>query len=389
MISKKWIALIVLFVTLSLEAQVWRGRGRIRGEVTDENGKPIEGAKITLILIRENAGPDPIYTNKKGRWSYLGLVQGEWKVVIEKDGYYPSEGIVQVQEYGAGPNIKTKLVKASALDTGEFQQEVGKADELLSAGEYEKAIEKYNAALQMLDNNDPRAKVIYPQVYRNIGVAYVYMKSYDKAREYFNKALEMVDKNDPKMSKLITSIYQNIATTYLEEKKYKEARSFLEKTLEGIDPLYQVPIKNTIALTYHEEGNTEKAIEILKGIVDTDPSQVDSIELLIQFLVDTGKEEEAEQYVALLPKASDLDPNAILNIGIKYYNEGKMEKALEMFNEAIKRVPDKADPYYYRGLCHMRMQKNSEAKKDFQKFLELAPDHPKASEAREFLKYIK
>src|SRR5947199_7319838 len=90
-------ALLLLFAGSALLAQAWTGRARMQGEVLDANGKPVEGAKITLHL--GDAGPAPISTNAKGKWSILGLADGVWKVLIEKPGYVTSEGSLKVSEF--------------------------------------------------------------------------------------------------------------------------------------------------------------------------------------------------------------------------------------------------------------------------------------------------
>jgi len=88
-------AALLLLSTTPLLAQAWAGKGRLQGTVTDEAGKPIEGAKITLrqgndTVKAENPGPPPITTNSKGKWTILGLGEGTWGVLIEKDGFIPS-----------------------------------------------------------------------------------------------------------------------------------------------------------------------------------------------------------------------------------------------------------------------------------------------------------
>ena len=81
-----------------------------------------------------------------------------------------------------------------------------------------------------------------------------------------------------------------------------------------------------------------------------------------------------------------MDPATLLNIGIKYYNEGKMDEALAEFDRVVGENPTLADAYYYRGLAYLAQDKAAEAKADFQKLLELDPNHANADEAREFLK---
>jgi regulator of sirC expression with transglutaminase-like and TPR domain len=54
----------------------------------------------------------------------------------------------------------------------------------------------------------------------------------------------------------------------------------------------------------------------------------------------------------------------------------------------VTQNPEYPDGYYYRGLVRLNNQDNAAAVADFKRFLELAPEHPKAAEAREFLSYL-
>ena len=103
--------LALLLVASDVVAQSWAGKGRLRGSVKTEDGKPIEGAEVLLFMGEKGNGPDPIYTNKKGKWEYLGLTGGDFTIQVTAEGYIPSEGVVGVAEYGSNrtPPINTNL----------------------------------------------------------------------------------------------------------------------------------------------------------------------------------------------------------------------------------------------------------------------------------------
>ena len=99
-------------------------------------------------------------------------------------------------------------------------------------------------------------------------------------------------------------------------------------------------------------------------------------------------EADAERYMAQLPAGETLNVETVLNAGIKLYNEGNLDAALVQFERAVQENPGAAEPYYYRGLVHIARERSEQAAADFRKFLELAPQHEKAAEAREFLSYL-
>ncbi len=66
-----------------------------------------------------------------------------------------------------------------------------------------------------------------------------------------------------------------------------------------------------------------------------------------------------------------------------------MAAAFEHFDRAVADHPEDPDARYYRGLTHMNLGRNSEAVVDFEKLIELAPEHDKAAEVGDFLTYLK
>lgn len=300
---------------LPASAQSWAGRGRMQGELKDEQGKPVEGAQVWLRMgenpidpSNPGEGPKPVTTNKYGKWSFLGLAQGTWRVLIVKDGYLASEGQVKVLEGGAPP---PPIVTTLKVVPKEAQQAA-----------------KGNEALQALERGN----------------------------------------------------------TLLTQEKYAEARAEYEKAIAQLDPANHPPILRGIARTYYQEKQPEKAIDTLKQALTLKPDDVESLRLIVNLLVATGKEQEAQQYMAKLPQGTTVDPATLLNIGIKHYNEGKMAEALAEFDRVVKENPTLPDAYYYRGLVYLASGKTAEAKADFQKLLELDPNHANAKEAQEFLK---
>ncbi|HYU36150.1 MAG TPA: tetratricopeptide repeat protein [Thermoanaerobaculia bacterium] len=311
----------LLAAALPLSAQEWTGKGRLQGEVRDEQGKPIEGAKITLRSGTDRVdpakdGPKPVTTNKAGKWAALGLAGGPWGVLIEKEGYIPSEGQTSVNEYAVAQPINRTL----KVIPKEVQQ---KAAEASGNAKAKVAFEQGNAALQA--------------------------GQWAAARAKFEEGLGL---------------------------------------LEQKDPAVHVSVLRAIAETYSQEGNTDKAIETLKQALEVDPNDVASLQIISTLLVNAGKEKEAEVYMAKLPAGTKIDPNSMLNVGIKLYNEKDYNGALERFNKVVLDNPDLANAYYYRGLTFLALNKSAEAKADFQKLLEIDPNNPNAADVREFLKSL-
>jgi tetratricopeptide (TPR) repeat protein len=175
----------------------------------------------------------------------------------------------------------------------------------------------------------------------------------------------------------------------LNEKKWAEARAEYEGAMAKLeDQQFHPMILRAIANTYYQEGKVNEAIATLQKALALKPDDVDTLKLTADLLIAAGREAEAQQYMAKLPAGTKMDPNSVLNLGIKAFNDGKMDDALARFEQVVKENPDLPDGYYYRGLVYLNKGRNAEAKADFQKLLQLAPDHRYAAEAKEFLKEL-
>lgn len=173
----------------------------------------------------------------------------------------------------------------------------------------------------------------------------------------------------------------------LSQGQYAAARAAYEEGMAKLpDTSLHASILRAIADTYGKEGNNDQAVATLKKALEHAPDDPVTLQLLVNVLASAGREEEAKEYMAKLPAGATVDPAIILNLGIKAFNSGKMDEAFAEFDRAVKENPQLPDAYYYRALVYLNQDKKAEAKADFQKLLELDPNHANAAEAREFLK---
>lgn len=173
----------------------------------------------------------------------------------------------------------------------------------------------------------------------------------------------------------------------LTEKKYPDARAQYEKALAVVPD--NPAILKGIAQTWHGENNRAKSIETLRRVQDLDPADVDNRVLLAGMLLEDGKLEEGQKVLEGLPPGSVKDAAVYVNVGILFMNKNDPAPAQVYFGKAIELDPAKADAYYYRGLILYGGKKNAEARADFKKYLELAPQGDEAKEVREILQTLK
>jgi Tfp pilus assembly protein PilF len=334
-------AVLALLVVPPALAQDWAGRARIHGTVTDDENKPLEGATIHLYFKGdEKLGPKPLTSDKKGNWSILGLADGTWTVSIEKQGYVPSQGTVNVSEYQIVPPIMVSLRNLehteAAQKSRELRGDVDTANAAFTAGDYTKARELYLKILpSTADATKPRVKMA-------------------------------------------------IAQTYVQEKQYDQALPYLEEVLAA-EPA-NLDAKKLEASIYGEQGKTDKALAMLDQIIQQTPGDTQAIQLASNILISQGKQEEAKKYLAMMPAGTKIDPDALLNLGITKYNSNDYKEALTYFDQVVAQDATLPEGYYYRGLAYLATGNGKAAKADFQKFLQIAPNHAKAAEVKDFLK---
>jgi tetratricopeptide (TPR) repeat protein len=176
----------------------------------------------------------------------------------------------------------------------------------------------------------------------------------------------------------------------LEQKDYAGARAEYEKALPMVPAASTGPILRAIAQTYYGEKKVDEAIATLKKVVELDPNDATATLLLANLQLEKGNLEEGKATIAKLPPDAIKDPGVYTNLGILLLNKKKPEDAWTYFDQAVKVAPADPDVYYYRGLAAYQLKnRKAEAKADFQKYLELAPQGENAADVKEYLKTLK
>lgn len=309
------VAVLALLVATAAMAQV-RGKGRLQGTVTDESGKPVAGAAITVAPADGNTTPIKAKTDARGRWSALGLTGGQWNVDIEAPGYQPSRGTANVSEIQMLPPIKTTLQKA-----------VEEAEVPASAIETAPSV---------------------PQ-----------------------EAVDAV----------------NAGQAFMEAQKFKEAVAEFEKALVHLAD--NASLKQVLSQAYYKAGELPKAIAMMEGLTAADPSNTQLALLLTNLYLENGQLDQGRALLQNLPAGSVTDPTVYVNVGILFLNKNNPADALTYFGKAIDLDMTRPESYYYRGLAAIQLKKMTEAKADFQKVVELAPDSPEGRDAKQMLADLK
>jgi tetratricopeptide (TPR) repeat protein len=314
--SKHTFIMTVIFVfllslPLSLLAQEGRGKGRVRGEVYDEAGNPIAGAKIVATHLQSGTTFSGT-SDKKGNWAVAGLGTGYFRFTVSAEGYGTTYHETRVSQFAQNnPPIKftLKKVQVSAMDMPAIQDEgtlalFEEGNQLYEQQNYAEAVVKFEEFLS--------ANPTIFQINLNIGNCYRELGEYDKAIETYNRILDKVK----------------------EDKGSYEGDESAARALASIGE------------THIKQGDLEKAGEFLMQAIEIFPQ----------------------------------DEALAFNVGEIYFNQREIDKAIEYYQLATKINEKWGPPYRQMGYAYLNKGDYQAAIDSFKKFVQVAPDDPKAPE---------
>jgi tetratricopeptide (TPR) repeat protein len=169
-------------------------------------------------------------------------------------------------------------------------------------------------------------------------------------------------------------------------KKYAEALQEYQKVLAENPDMYQV--HERIGLCYFRLGDTDNAIKAFKLMLEKEPQARNVLLDLSAILLEKGNLEEGMKYFKQLEEETVSDHSIFYNIGVLLFAREQMDQAIEYFKKCAARDPNYVDAYYQMALAYLNLGNNEEAKKNFQKIIELAPGSDKAAQAKEIIESL-
>jgi len=252
---KKVLIMVVLaiFLAVSLVAQSGViGKGKIKGIVLDENGKPLADVTVKLFSIRAQTFfiPNP-KTDTEGRWKAVYLRSGAWNIDFEKAGYETRKISYRVDDTPGSkqPEIEIKLAKIAGIAlTDSIVSELEKGNLLFSEKKYQEALLAYEDIFK----KNPDVFIIY----KNIGNCYFAMEKYDKAVECYEKLFE----KQPKSAEIMSLIGNSYVNANNMEKAMEWYGKIPFEEIKDADTLFNIGAnltnnnKNDLALKYFKRA---------------------------------------------------------------------------------------------------------------------------------------
>lgn len=280
---------VVFISVLSLAASI---QGTIKGVVTDLNGNPIDGVKITITSMRYAAVRYTLKSNKKGEFIQIGLQPDYYQISAEKDGYLPV--------------VFEKRVAISQVVEANFEMEEGKyyvgeppgekdfkkGNEWFAKGMYEEAAKSYQQAIE----KEPEE----PVYYNNLGTSFTKLERYDEAIESYKQMLEVQPSS--------YTANKNLGELYGMHKEYHEALAYFSKAAE-LSPNDPDAFYNLGACLMNT-GSREKAMDAFAKAIEIKSDYAMAYYQLGMIYVNQNNKEEAIKHLEKFLELAPDDPNA-------------------------------------------------------------------------------
>ncbi len=293
---------LCLIVSISFAFQEQTGKGRISGDVVDEEGKPIKEA----LIVVESLETDTKFqgkSDKSGHFAVAGLGTGYWRITASKKGYSSSYVDMNVHQLRRNLPITFTLKKMTGFtafmsDEGSFQL-FDKGNLLIEEG-------KYDGALKVFEEFKKKYPEIY-QVHLNIGSCYLKKGDLDKAEEEFKLVLDKIlETHGDYKSDKETSLraFTGLGELYIQKEDFEKGQKFFVKALE---------ISSEDEVAAYNVG---------------------------QIFFSNQRPDEAIKYYKLAIQINKEWSKPYLRLGYAYLNKGDFNAALEHLNQFVEMDPE-------------------------------------------------
>lgn len=284
--------------------------GQLKGKVNDAQNKPIEGAKITILMTEGVNRKFETKTKKGGDFLQIGIPIGSYTVTAEKDGMTQSfpvrvgldmkevNFVLQPGGQAAGGQMSKEEAAKQAARVEGIKANFAEGAALSNDGKYDEAILKFQEVIVAV----PKCV----ECYLNIGSVYSQKKEYDKSEEAYRKALELNPES--------VDAYNGLATIFNSQKKFKEAQEMSAEatkraTAAGGGGGNPEALYNQGVIAWNA-NDFQKAQESFTAALAAKPDHAESHFMLGKVYLNFGKLAEAAKEFETYTKVAPTGPNA-------------------------------------------------------------------------------
>lgn len=326
-----------LLAVLSFAAPAFAQTAGVTGKVTLEDGSPC--VKCQIVLERQEVkGHYKVKTDKKGKYIYIGLPLGTYKITL-----YDPNG----RQLFYFNNKRLGMGDPTEVDF-DMPKEVSRAK---------------------------KEQMANPEVRQQLEKQEKEQKEFAGLRQLYSEG-----------SQLAT------------EKKYAEAATKFEQALPLAKGKNRLAVLEQLADMYSKAHMKDKAVDAYQQAIAAEPEKAGLYNNLGTLYAENGELDKAKEQ---FQKAAETDPTAAsqyyFNLGAVLYNTGKMDDSAKAFQKAIDTDPTYANAYFWLGQALLgkattgeggKVQAAPGTKEAFEKYLKLDPNGQNAATAKALLQTI-
>ena len=205
------------------------------------------------------------------------------------------------------------------------------------------------------------------------GMVLIGTKDLEKAEAALQKATELNKNNFDAL--LLLAQVQNL-------------RGSVDQAVAGYERSIQInprDVRSYVLLGTLEEsrGNWQKAQALYQRALQAEPDYPVAANNLAYLLLEHGGNPDvALSYAQVARRGMPDTPNSADTLAWAYYQKGAYELAIDLLEEAVKKVPQNPTYHYHLGLAYLKTNKRAQAKEHLERALQINPKYPHADEIR-------
>ena len=290
--TKRCLQALVLAAILAGVTPLFAQTGGLTGSAKDAQGNVCAGYPI-IIERQDVKGTYKTKTNKKGKYVYIGLPIGQYKIILDdpsgKQLFYVTHHVglgdptevdfdlqKEMQRQAQNPEVQKQQAAAQAQQKqfANLSQIYTQGNTLYTQGNYAGAAAMFEKAVALAKGKNLNV------ILARTADAYSKAKQYDKALEFYQKALA----NTPDDA----GLHENVGNVYANMNKIPEAQAEYQKAAQ-LDPTHAAEAYYNIGAIMTNTGHMPEAAAAFKQATVVDPKYADAYFLEAQALVGQAK----------------------------------------------------------------------------------------------------